>query len=111
MADFTLARERITEVADYGVLVSEFENNSEQRRLKHANPLIGWKIESPALTYDQMKAYRDFLFSKYGAMTSFTFLNPMDNTEHTVRFVPGSFETIHEAGHFRCKFDFKKVNA
>ncbi|NCC60058.1 MAG: hypothetical protein EOM12_03780 [Verrucomicrobiae bacterium] len=110
-ADFILAREKITELSDYNVLISEFENGAEQRRLKHSNPIIGWKIESPALTYTQMTAYRSFLITKFGSLTAFTFLNPMDNTEHLVRFVPGSFEVTHESGYFKCKFEFKRVVA
>jgi hypothetical protein len=35
----------------------------------------------------------------------------MDNTEHLVRFVPGSFEVTHESGYFKCKFEFKRVVA
>lgn len=111
MADFNLARQKITEIYDFNVQVSEFENNYEQRRLKSSQSVIGWKIETPDLTYAQMKVYRDFFISKYGALTSFTFLCPFDNTEYTVRFVPGSFETPYEGGTFKCKFDIKKVVA
>lgn len=109
MADFTLARERISEITDFGVLISEFENNYEQRRLRNSGAVMGWKIESPALTYTQMTSYRSFFLSKYGSLTSFTFLNPMDGLEHTVRFVPGSFEITYESAYYKCKFDFKKV--
>lgn len=110
MSDFALSRESCEERLDFAVAVSEFENGVEQRRLKHANSLIGFKIKSPVLTKTQMQAYRSFIVGKYGALTSFTFTSPYDDTEYDVRFVPGSFRTIYEAGIFRCEFEFEKLN-
>lgn len=109
MSDFALKREKITQQFDFAVIVSEFENGSEQRRLQHANKVIGFKVETPPLTYDQFQAYQSFFISKYGALQKFTFTNPFDNTEYNVRFVPQTFETVFESGFYKAKFDFKVV--
>jgi hypothetical protein len=109
MSNFALARESCEEILDYPVIISEFENDTEQRRLKHGNKVIGFKIASPALTYVQLQDYRNFFISKYGALTSFTFTNPFDNTEYTVRFVQDSFKTKYTAGVYICTFEFKVV--
>lgn len=110
MSDFALARESIEEILDYDVLVSQFENGAEQRRLVHENAVIGFKIRTPVLTKTQMQAYRTFLIGKYGGLTSFTFTSPFDDTEYNVRFVEKSFHTVYEGGIFRCEFEFAKVN-
>ncbi len=111
MSDFNLARESCEEILDYPVIVSDFENDTEQRRLKHANKIIGFKIISPVLTYDQLQDYRDFFIAKYGALNSFTFTSPFDNTEYTVRFVQNSFKARFDAGVYKCEFEFKVVQS
>jgi hypothetical protein len=60
------------------------------------------------MTYTQLQDYRDFILGKYGAFTDFTFTSPFDETEYTVRFVPGSFRTVYESGCFQCFFEFKR---
>lgn len=110
MSDFALAHESVQEILDYSVLVSKFESDYEQRRLKHTAPVIGWKFQSPALTKSGMQTYRSFLTGKYGALTSFTWTSPFDDTEYTVRFVVGSYKATYEKGYFRVDWEFKKVN-
>ena len=110
MSDFTLARESCEEVLDYPVIVSEFENDTEQRRLKHANQILGFRIRTPILTYDQLQDYRNFFISKYGSLSSFTFTSPFNNTEYTVRFVAESFRTKFEAGVYQVEFELKVVH-
>lgn len=110
MSDFNLARESIEEMLDFSVLITETElPDIEQRRLKGAATVVGYKIQSPCLTKTQMQVYRDIFLDKFGAATAFTFTSPFDDVEYTVRFVPGTFRTMYEAGVFRCSFDFKKV--
>ena len=109
MSDFNLARESCEELLDYPVIVSEFENDTEQRRLKHANKVIGFRIKSPVLTYDQLQDYRDFFISKYGALTSFTFTSPFDNVEYTVRFMPNTFKSVFNSGIYQVEWEFKVV--
>jgi len=107
MSDFALARESIEEVLDYSVLISEFDNGAEQRRLKRTNKILGFKIKSPVSTKAQMQEYRDIFISKYGSYLSFTFTSPFDDVEYNVRFVPNSFKTVFAGGVFICEFEFK----
>jgi len=109
MSEFNPKRESIEEILDYNVAISEAENGAEQRRLIHANAVIGFRVELPAMTYTQQKVYRDYFVGKYGALTSFTMTNPFDNVEYTVRFVPGSFTTKHEKGFFKTSFELVRV--
>lgn len=109
MSDFSPTRETIEEVLDYNVLVSEAENGSEQRRLRHDRALIGFKIKTPVLTKTQMQTYRTFMIGKYGALTSFTFTSPFDDVEYTVRFEANSFRTTYQSGVFQSSFELKRV--
>jgi hypothetical protein len=109
MSDFALARESIEEVIDYSVLISEFDNGAEQRRLKRTNKVIGFKIKSPVRTKLQMQEYRDILIAKYGSYLAFTFTSPFDDVEYNVRFMPNSFKTIFSGGVFTCEFEFRVV--
>lgn len=109
MSDFTLSIESVEEVPDYNVLVSEFENGQEQRRLKHDQSKTNWKCKSPNLTQTGAAAYKAFFDGKYGALTSFTWTNHIDNTEYTVRFKQGSFKTLFQKGYFRVEFEFERV--
>lgn len=109
MSDFNLSRESCEEMLGYAVLISEFENDTEQRRLKHANKIIGFKIRSPILTFTQLQDYRNFFIAKYGALNNFTFTSPFDNIEYTVRFIPDSFKATFSDGVYVCEFEFKVV--
>lgn len=104
MADFNLKIESIDEILDYNVLVSTYDNKAEQRRLKPGLKLLGFRIKSPALTKSKMQEYRNFLISKYGALTKFTFESPFDDIIYNVRFERGSFKTTFKDGYFECEF-------
>jgi phage-related protein len=106
MSDFTLSRQSIEESLSYNVLKSQFENGVEQRRLKGSNPIQRFTIESPELTKTQAKAYRDFLISKFGELTSFTFTSPIDDTEYNVRF-DGDIRIRLETGTYKVYFAFQ----
>jgi len=109
MSDFALRRHKIEALFDYEVIEDPFDNGSSQRRLVHPSALIGFKIESPVLTYTTLQDYLSFFNSKFGALTSFTFTSPFDNTEYTVKFRRGSFSMIYSEGHFICRFEFERV--
>lgn len=109
MADLTLPRESVQEVLDYNVLVTEFENQSEQRRLKSLAPLRGFTIKTPDLTKSQAASYRSHFAGQYGALTSFNFTSPIDSVTYNVRYVQGSFKTTHELGYFKCEFELKVI--
>lgn len=110
MSDFALARESCEEILDYSVLVSDFENGTEQRRLRHSNKVIGFKIRTPVLTYAQQLEYRNFFISKYGSLTSFTFTSPFDNAEYNVRFVENTFKNSFNNGIYQISFEFKVIS-
>ena len=111
MADFTLAIQEIEIIPDYNVAVTTYENKAEQRRLISSNELIGWKITSPPTSKTDALAYRTFFQGKYGALTSFTFDCPLDDTEYTVRYDPGSFRISHNATKdvWQCEFNFVRL--
>ncbi len=109
MGNFVLRRESIEESLAYSVLLTEFEDGAEQRRLKHPNKVIAFKIESPALTKAQMQQYRNHFMSQYGALTYFQFVSPFDNVTYNVRYSPESFITTYSRGYFKCKFEFKVI--
>jgi len=109
MSEFLLARESCEEMVGYNVLISEFENGTEMRRLKHANPIIGFRIKSPILTAAQMKEYRDFFIGQYGALDTFDFTSPFDGVKYSVRFVENSFKTQFQGGVFSCLFELRVV--
>jgi hypothetical protein len=109
MSDFEPTRESIQEILNFDVLISKFENNTEQRRLKNENKVVGFKITTPALTKAQMQTYRTFFITKYGALEQFTFTSPFDDTEYNVRFEPDSFQTTYSIGVFTINFELKIV--
>ena len=109
MVDLTYRREQTEEVLDYSVEVSKFENGAEQRRLIHDRPLLGFKITMPPNNYTKAKEIRDFFVSKYGALTPFTFLNPHDGEEYTVRFEPGSYSSNLTGGAYVVQFQLTIV--
>lgn len=111
MSDFTyLADKTINEAVLYNVLVSEFENGVEQRRLKATQPKRTWSLLFSNRTNAEMAEVRDFFVSKLGILTSFTWTNPNDSVEYTVRFKDSSFN-FERAGYdiFNFSVDFIEV--
>jgi len=98
MSDFNYTPDfTVDEAVQYKTLVSEFENGVEQRRRKWANPLRKWTLRFRHRTLSEMNDIRDFFMGKYGALTSFTWTNPNDSVEYTVRFVEDSFKFVLRA--------------
>jgi phage-related protein len=61
-------------------------------------------------TKTEMESVRDFFMGKYGALTSFTWTNPNDSVEYTVRFVEDSFKFVLKAYQvYDFEFDFIEV--
>lgn len=107
MADFALPRESFEENIDYNVAVTEFERGKEQRRLLDPAMRGTVRIISPDLTREQAKSYRDHFISKYGALTEFTVLNPVDHQEYKVRYIERSMRIRHQGGYFKVNFELK----
>lgn len=110
MSTFSLALESVEEVSSYPVLISQFENGDEDRRLIHPNKNAVWSLKSPALTYAQAQDYRDFFDARYGAYESFEWTCPLDGETYIVRMVTESFKTVLERGYYRCSFQFERVH-
>ncbi len=87
MSDFTCVPDnKITKDLEYDVAVSKFGNGAEQRRLMRGNPERKWTllyINRTKTEVDQIKAFYD---SKKGQLLSFTWTDPDNETEYTVRF-------------------------
>jgi len=108
MAELNPTREETEEIYSYNVLVSRFEDESEQRRAVSTNGLIGLRIRSPNLTRAQMEVIRNFYIAKTGELTSFTVENPFDQTEYTMRF-EGPMRIRFRGGVFQCTYELRRV--
>lgn len=106
MDEFTLAYEKIEERRGYDVLISRAENSSEQRRLKNIAPMIGFALDSPALTPDGVASYLSFYDTVSGAYETFLFTSPFDGVQYQVRFSDEGIKTTSAGGVRRCSFDF-----
>lgn len=110
MAELTLSRESCEEKFEYPVLISKYEDQSEQRRLRSRLPISGWEIESPNMTQPQAIAYRTFYTTQYGAAQQFTFRSPIDNVLYNVRF-DGAMTISIKGGVYRCRYSLKNLGA
>lgn len=110
MADWEPKRESITLASDTLVLISESEDGSEQRRLISDKVLKRYKVQAPTMTVAQAKAYKAQFETMKGALTSFTFLDPLNNNAVTrVRFVPGTWNETFSGGVVRTSYELQAV--
>lgn len=111
MSDFTYDVDRVVEEEiKYNTLVTQFENGYEQRRRKWANPLRMFKLQCKFRTQTEMENLRDFFTGKYGSYTSFTWTNPNDSTEYTVRYDEDSLKIERVAYQiYNASFNFVEV--
>ena len=87
MADFTYVADRVVEEEiQFDTLISEAENGYEQRRYRRQSSLRRFKLYFDNRVGSEMEDVRDFFISKKGAYSDFTWENPNDSTEYTVRF-------------------------
>jgi len=111
MSEFTSLPDFVFEESlEYKTLISEFENGAEQRRRKWTSPLRKWRLRFNNRVKTDMQSVRDFFKSKYGAFMAFTWTNPNDSVEYSVRFVEDSFKftmKAHEVYDF--EFDLMEV--
>lgn len=84
--DFTL-----TEEPTFKTDITEYENGVEQRRKAWASARREWKLVFKNRTLTEINLIKSFFLGKYGAFSSFTWTNPNDSTEYTVRFKQDSF--------------------
>ncbi len=87
MADYTFISDfPIDEKVKYDTIVDEFENGAEQRRSRRAGSIRRWKLDYKARTTAEKDAVKNFFDSKKGRLSTFTFNNPNDGIDYTVRF-------------------------
>lgn len=108
-ADFTYEIQSWETADDYPVLISEFEDLGEQRRLLNNKKGQTITVVSPPQAATAIANYTTFFNSKYGALTAFTIVSPLDNTTYTVRFVPNSFRvrSVSAGVAWVCEFQIK----
>jgi len=86
VADYTLEEQK-----DYVTHVHTFESGKEQRRLKHANPQKKWTLSFPNIVLTQATDMESFFKLQHGSELTFTWINPIDNVQYTVRFLEDAF--------------------
>jgi uncharacterized protein (TIGR02217 family) len=95
MADFTTVSDYVLEeTPQFQTLVSTFENGVEQRRAKRANSIREFKLQYFTRSVTDFTTVRDFFLSKKGALTSFTWTNPNDSVDYTVRYKEDSLRFV-----------------
>lgn len=92
MSDFTYVADKVLEEQiGYKTLVSQFENGTEQRRKKWSLPLREWNLTFENRTFEEMEDVQEFFEGKFGMLSAFTWTNPNDDEEYTVRFKEDTF--------------------
>lgn len=98
MSDFELTPDFVLDQTNqYKTLISEFESGVEQRRAKRDDPRRKWKLvyrNRPTADKNTAKSRFD---SQKGQYSSFTWTNPNDSTEYTVRFNMDEFKFRYKA--------------
>lgn len=78
----------------YDTLITQFENGVEQRRARRSNPIQEFTLQfrnRPQADLDEVVTLFD---TSKGSLSAFTWLNPEDATEYTVRFKEDSFKKM-----------------
>ena len=108
-ADFTYEIQSWETNDDYPVLISEFEDLGEQRRLLNNKKGQTITVVSPPQGSSAIANYVTFFNGKYGSLTSFTIVSPLDGQTYTVRFVQNSFRvrSVSAGMAYVCEFQIK----
>ena len=88
MADFYWdAYWPFTRTLRYSTVITRFENGMEARRQRWSKPIREYEFEiRPLDPYDELEKLLDFFKNKKGSLETFTFHDPIDNEDVTVRF-------------------------
>lgn len=111
MADFSLAPDFTFETTkEFKTLISQFENGVEQRRAKWATGLRTWKLNYNNRTSTDLSTITTLFDTQKGALTSFTWTNPLDSTDYTVRFKEDSLNYSNSVyGLYNISFELIEV--
>jgi len=100
----------------FAVLQSDFEDGSEQTRLRHPHMDGVFQVKSPALTDSQATPWQDFFEARKGAFEPFYIIvaHMLDDQSNPrtfyVRFVSGTWSNVKSGGIARITFDCKVVH-
>jgi phage-related protein len=98
MADLTLAPDfQFATVRKFDTLITNFENGVEQRRAKRVSPICEYTLQYRNRTSSDLSTIKTLFNNKYGAYTSFTWTNPEDSTDYTVRFKEDSLKYTYKS--------------
>lgn len=98
MSDFTLTPDYVySEKKQYKTLKTNFENGAVQTRAKWSSPLRTFRLVFKNRPYSDVTTLMTLFDSKYGGYGSFTFTNPNDSTEYTVRFSEDTLDVENKA--------------
>lgn len=87
MSDFsTQPNSAMDEEPIFDTIISEFESGVEQRRSRRSSSLRRWRLIYTNRDSTTMETVRDFFLARLGAYDDFTWTNPNDDVEYTVRF-------------------------
>lgn len=111
MADFTLVPDYSFETTrEYKTLISKFENGTEQRRQKWSANLKSWKLIYKNQSATDKGTILTLFDAKKGAFTAFTWTNPEDSTDYTVRFKEDSLViSFNSARLYDIEFELLQV--
>lgn len=88
---------------------SPFENGMVQVRPRFTRDRRRWSINYKALTEAEKIIVKNFYLSVSGGSYYFTWVNPMDNSEHTVRFV-SDLDIVQITGnYYTLSFDLEEL--
>ncbi len=107
MSQFTWVPDyTLTESAEWKTLESEPENGVKQYRSLWPSNKQAWKLVFQKRTLVEAQAILAFFNSMKGKATAFTWTNPLDSVEYTVRFKSDklSFDYV---GYAQCDFEIE----
>lgn len=94
----------------FNTLVSEFENGTEQRRPRWSSDLRKFRLVYKNRPSSDFSTIKSLFETKKGRYTAFTWTNPNDSVEYTVRFDSDeiTFENV-TYGIYNFEFTLKEV--
>lgn len=93
MSDFAYVPDKaINEKVQFETDISTFSRFKEQRQNKVDDSRRQWGLVYDTRTQAEMEEVRDSFITKKGAYGSFTWTNPNDSVEYTVRYLKDTFD-------------------
>lgn len=88
----------------FNILETQFENGVVQKRNKWNSNQKEFEITFTANTKAEILEIRDYFIAREASENTFTFTDPLESTEYTVRFKDDEFEITRENyGNYNCK--------